>query len=82
MQPEVFGTSSPLETILAYVFTILLFGLFTGALLVPLVWVINTTRERWADYSKAKRVRVLFNFAAAAAVIGFALWRGAMPSNF
>ena len=77
-----FGTGSPGETFLAYVFTFLLFGLFAGGLIVPLIWIINTTRERWDDYSKKKRVRVIANFALATAVICLALWRGAMPSNF
>lgn len=82
MQPVVFGTGSLGETILAYLFTILLFGLFAGALIVPIVWIVNTTRERWNDYDKKKRIRVILNFAIAIAIIAIALWRGAMPSNF
>lgn len=82
MKTDVFGTSSLGETILTYLFTILLFGMFIGAIIVPVVWIINTTRERWDDYSKKKRIRVIANFVIAIAVIALALWRGAMPSNF
>lgn len=82
MNPVNFGTGSPWETALAYLFTILLFGMFFAALAVPLFWIGSNIRERWHDYDKRKRVSVIAWSVAGVAFIALLLWRGAMPSNF
>ncbi len=82
MNPTEFGTGSPGETALAFVFTILLFGMFFAAILVPLFWVFSNIRERWHDYEPRKRFRVIAYSVLTLVGLGMLLWRGAMPSNF
>ncbi|MEY2674914.1 MAG: hypothetical protein RL645_618 [Actinomycetota bacterium] len=82
MNPSEFGTGSPGEVALAYLFTILLFGMFFAAILVPLFWIGSNIRERWHDYEPSKRFKVVAYSVLTLAALGLLLWRGAMPSNF
>lgn len=82
MNPTEFGTGSPGEVALTYLFTILLFGMFFAAILVPLFWIASNIRERWKDYEPRKRFSVVAYSVLAIATLGLLLWRGAMPSNF
>jgi hypothetical protein len=82
MNNFVFGTSSPLELVLTTLFTILLFAMFIGAIVVPIVWKINNTKDKWPDYNVAKRIRVILAYLGATAAFSLLLWRSFMPSNF
>ena len=82
MGNSTFGTASFGETALAYLWAVLLFVMFAAALLVPIFWLGSNLKDHWREYSTRKRVRVITGYLAAIIVIGLALWRGAMPSNF
>jgi tetrahydromethanopterin S-methyltransferase subunit D len=82
MNPVQFGTGSPWETLLTYLFTILLFGMFFAAILVPIFWIGSNIKERWHDYDRKKRIRVVATSVLSIAFIALLIWRGSMPSNF
>lgn len=82
MNDFVFGTSSPFEMVLTTLFTVLLFAMFIGAIVVPIVWKINNTKDRWGDYDRAKRIRVVLAYVGTTALLALLLWRSFMPSNF
>lgn len=82
MNNFVFGTSSPLELVLTTLFTILLFAMFVGAIVVPIVWKINNTKDKWPDYDRGKRIRVILAYVGTTAFLALLLWRSFMPSNF
>ena len=82
MESAVFGTGSWWELALSYLFTVLLFGMFAAAMLVPLFWIISNLRDKWHELPVTKRIRIIASYAGVVLVLGLIAWRSAMPSNF
>jgi len=69
------------EIILAIVFIVLVFGALIFAFAMPIIGYFSTHRERWADYSKKKRIQVLRTTAISLAVIGLLIWLSSAPTS-
>lgn len=79
---QTFGTGSTFEIILNYTFTILVFGIFIAALLVPIFWILSNLKDNWHDLTTKQRVKTLLTYAVVVAGLALITWRSAMPSNF
>lgn len=53
------GSSSLAEILLAIFFVALVFGVFVFAFATPLAAFVSTHKERWREYSGAKRVSII-----------------------
>jgi hypothetical protein len=68
------GKSSWLEIGIAAFFVLLVFGIFIFAFSAPIVSYFVTHKERWADYTRRQRVKVLTNSGVVVLVGALLIW--------
>ncbi len=68
------GKSSWLEIGIAAFFVVLVFGVFIFAFSAPIVSYFVTHKERWADYSKKQRVKILTNTGLVVVIGAILIW--------
>ncbi|CAB4959089.1 unannotated protein [freshwater metagenome] len=73
------GKSSWLEIGLAIFFVLLVFGVFLFAFAAPLVSYFVTRKERWPDYTKKERIRIIASFALTVGTAALLIWLTTSP---
>ena len=68
------GKSSWPEIALAIFFVLLVFGVFIFAFSAPIVSDFVTHKERWADYTRQQRTKVITNVAVVVLVGALLVW--------
>ncbi|MBP6043226.1 MAG: hypothetical protein KA500_01735 [Rhodoluna sp.] len=62
------STASPLEVLLAVCFVFIAVGLLLATFAVGLAFVFSNIKERWHEYSRQKKLKVVSNVVVTAAV--------------
>lgn len=73
--------SNPAELLLAIVFVVLAVGILVAAFVIPVVYLISNLRERWPDYERKKRVKIVLELGFAVIVIAVLIWRASAGWN-
>ena len=73
--------SSFLEQLLAVLFVLLAVGMLVFAFVMPIAAIFQTTRERWPNYTRQEKRKILTRVVVAVALVAFGLWFGTDPSG-
>jgi uncharacterized membrane protein YedE/YeeE len=73
------GKASWLEIALAVFFVLLVFGIFLFAFAAPVVTYFVNHKERWPEYSKTQRVKIIGSASATIGTLVLLIWLMTSP---
>ena len=73
------GKSSWLEIAIAVFFVLLVFGIFIFAFAAPVVSYFVTHKERWPEYSKQQRVKIVATASVTLGTLALLIWLMTSP---
>ena len=69
------------DQLLAVLFVLLAVGLLVFAFVMPVAAIFQTTRERWPNYTRQEKRKIILRVVVVAALLAFGLWYGTDPSG-